>query len=195
MKLTVTIPSQGRLLEAALFIPPQNTKELAPAILFEGSMTGATLRLTEHLAEELSHEGFVCLVLDHSFYSEDETSALSWESPGKRVADIKAALEFLKQHATTDGDCVVGVGVSVGAEYLARAIRETNICKGFVMVQGTYDDAQNFIGEMDIPSTILNEQDLSVTADEISIWARALLNNPQGLYRPYDSADWRTSHR
>ena len=195
MKLTVPIPSQERLLEAALFIPPYDAKELAPAILFEGSMTGATLKLTEHLAEELSHEGFVCLVLDHSFYSEDETSALCWESPGKRVADIKAALKFLKQHAITDADCVVGVGVSVGAEYLARAIRETDVCKGFVMVQGAHDDAQNFIGEVDIPSTILNEKDLSATADEISIWARSLINKPQSLHRPYGSADWRASHR
>lgn len=192
MKLTVTFTSQGRMLEAALFLPPQSTAELSPALLFEGSMTGATVMLTERIAHELSDEGFVCLVLDHAFYGDDEASAQAWESPTKRVEDIKAGLRFLSEQASTNRENIIGVGVSVGAEYLARAIKETNICKGFVMVQGPFDDAQNQIGEMDIPTLITDENHLETAIDEISIWAKTLFSEPHKMKSRHKSgsANW-----
>ncbi|MDG0816070.1 alpha/beta hydrolase family protein [Bdellovibrio svalbardensis] len=192
MKLTVTFSSQGRMLEAALFLPPQSTSELSPALLFEGTMTGATAMVTEHIAHDLSEEGFVCMVLDHAFYGDDESSAQSWESPYKRVEDIKAGLKILSEQATTDRESIVGVGVSVGAEYLARAIHESSVCKGFVMVQGPFDDAQNHVGNLDIPTLIVNENNLDAAVDEISIWVKTLLNRP-GNMKPLNKSapfDW-----
>jgi len=197
MKLTVTFTSQGRILEAALFLPLESTSEPPPALLFEGSMTGATAPVTEHIAHELSEEGFVCMVLDHSFYGDDEASAQAWESPSKRVEDIKAGLKFLSEQATADHESLIGVGVSVGAEYLARAVRETSFCKGFVMVQGPFDDAQNQIGSLDIPTLIVDENYLDAAVDEISIWVKTLFGRP-GHTKPAHKAgpvDWSVSEK
>lgn len=174
MKLTVTFTSQGRMLEAALFLPPQSQSDLVPAFLFEGSMTGATTQLTEYIARELSNEGFICMILDHSFYGDDESAAQAWESPAKRVEDIKAGLKFLSQQAAADEDSLIGVGVSVGAEYLARAIQETTYCKGFVMIQGPFDDSQNYVGSIGIPAIVIDENNLDAAVDEMSLWARTL---------------------
>ncbi|HWU41954.1 MAG TPA: hypothetical protein VN132_00910, partial [Bdellovibrio sp.] len=160
MRMTVTFTSQGRILEAALFLPPENTTELSPALLFEGSMTGATQQVSERMAHELSEEGFVCLVLDHSFYGDDEALAQAWESPGKRVQDIKAGLKFLSEQSAVNESAVVGVGVSVGAEYLAQAIHDLPLCKGFVMVQGPFDDSQNYIETLGVPTLIVDENNL-----------------------------------
>ncbi len=197
MKLIVTFTSQGRMLEAALFLPPQSTAQLAPALLFEGSMTGATIPLTEHIASELSNEGFVCLVLDHAFYGDDEASAQAWESPSKRVEDIKAGLKFLGEQAIADSESLVGVGVSVGAEYLARAIQETSFCKGFVMVQGPFDDAQNQVGTLDLPTLIVDENNLDAAVDEISIWVKTLFDRPniRKQLRNVGPVDWSVSDK
>lgn len=196
MRMTVTFTSEGRILEASLFLPPHSTAELSPALLFEGTMTGATGPFTEHLAEHLSGEGFVCLVLDHSFYGDDEASPLSWESPGKRVEDIKAGLKFLSQQSTTDENSIVGVGVSVGAEYLARAVEQIGICKAFVIVQGPFDDAQNYIENLDIPTLLVEESDLEGTADEISLWVKTMFGRGGKKWRSgRPLVDWSVSDK
>lgn len=174
MKVTVNFASQGRLLEGSLFLP-EKAEEVAPTLLFEGSMTGATTQVTEYLAQEISKEGFVCLIIDHSYYGEEESAALPWESPVKRIEDIKAALSFLSEHAAVDKEKIVGVGVSVGAEFMAQVCRETNWCKGLVMVQGPFDDSQNLAGGLDIPTIVVDENHLDAAVDEIVLWVRTLL--------------------
>ncbi|KHD87712.1 MAG: hypothetical protein OM95_12875 [Bdellovibrio sp. ArHS] len=175
MKLTVTFHSQGRLLEGSLYLP-QNPSEHLVGLLFEGSMTGATRQLTQHIAREVSEEGFACLVMDHSYYSEDEGAAQSWESPSKRTEDIHAALSFLQRHSTVNPEKIIGVGVSVGAEYLAQVCRESNVCKGLILIQGPFDDAQNKAQDLDIPMVVVDETHLDSAIDETVMWARTLFN-------------------
>lgn len=189
MKITVTFNSQGRMLEGSLFIPDRDRSHQNAALLFEGSITGATSQLTEHLARALCDEGFVCMILDHNFFGDDEASPQAWESPSKRVEDIKAAMRFLQQQGPVDAERIVGVGVSVGAEYIARAIQQTDICRGFVMIEGPFDDAQNFVGHMDIPSTVIDSQNMESTVDQATLWIRTLFGDQMGR-TAQDFADW-----
>lgn len=175
MKLTITFTSQGRLLEGCLYLP-KNSSEHLVGLLFEGSMTGATNQITHYIAREVSEEGFACLVMDHSYYSEDEGAAQSWESPSKRTEDIHCALSFMQKHGTIDPEKIIGVGVSVGAEYMAQVCRESNVCKGLVMIQGPYDDAQNKAQDLDIPTVVVDETHLDSAIDETVMWARTLFN-------------------
>lgn len=191
MRITVNFTSQGRMLEGVMFLP-EDTKQATAACLFEGSATGATNQVTEYIAREVSEEGFVCLIMDHSYYGEYETSPLSWESPSKRIMDIKAALHFLEKHASVDKERIVGVGVSVGAEYLAQACDQTGVCKGLILVEGPFDDSQNVISKLDIPFIVVDETHLKSTVDEVVLWMRTLFQG--GLAqeaRP--SVDWSVS--
>lgn len=173
MKVTVNFSSQGRLLEGSLYLP-ENSDESAPTLLFEGSMTGATTQVTEYLAREISKQGCICLIMDHSYYGEEDSAPQPWESPVKRLEDIKAALSFLGAHAAVDKEKIVAVGVSVGAEFMAQVCRETNLCKGFVMVQGPFDDSQKEAQGLDIPTIVVDETHLEAAVDEIVLWVRSL---------------------
>lgn len=188
MKITVTFNSQGRLLEGSLFIPGPDETHQKAALLFEGSITGATSQYTERLARAISEEGFVCMILDHSFFGDDEAAPQAWESPSKRVEDIKSALHFLQEQGIVDPDRIAGVGISVGAEYIARAIQQTDICHGFLMIEGPSDDAQNFIGEMEVPSIVVDSQNFEATVDQATLWLRTLFGERAQSYK--DSVRW-----
>lgn len=189
MKITVNFSSQGRLLEGSLFLP-EGGEGLAPTLLFEGSMTGATAQVTEYLAKELSREGCVCLIMDHSYFSEFEGAPQPWESSLKRLEDIKAALQFLSSHSAVDKDKIVGVGVSVGAEFLGQVCRETNFCKGLVMVQGPFDDSQNLERDLEIPTLTVDESHLEAAVDEISLWVRSLFSGRGVVDLEATKVDW-----
>ncbi|WP_413942952.1 alpha/beta hydrolase [Bdellovibrio sp. HCB-162] len=195
MKITVTFTSQGRMLEGLLFLP-ESSQGVVPGLLFEGSMTGATNQIAELIAREVSLQGFVCLVMDHSFYGDDEGAAQPWESPSKRLEDIKAALRFLIEHAAVDSEKIVGVGVSVGAEYMAQVCRETNYCKGLIMLQGPFDDSQNVTRDLEIPSIVIDETHLDSAVDEVVLWTRTLFNGslPEQKNEP-QNIDWSRSDK
>lgn len=190
MRITVTFTANERLLEAALFLPDLDTKDSMPGLLFEGSMTGATAQVTEYAARQISQQGYVCMVLDHSFYGEDEMAPHPWESPAKRVEDIKAGLNFLSQQEVVDREKIIGVGVSVGAEFLAHAIRETNICKGLVMIEGPSDDAQNYVGELEIPTVVVDETHLDAAIEQTVLWVRTMWDQNRQWPSRDKSIDW-----
>ncbi|WP_374073975.1 alpha/beta hydrolase [Bdellovibrio bacteriovorus] len=195
MKVTVNFTSQGRMLEGLLFLP-DNVMGVSPALLFEGSMTGATNQITEYIAREASLQGLVCFIMDHSFYGDEESAAQPWESPSKRIEDIKAALEMLLEHAAVDHEKIVGVGVSVGAEYMVRVCQETRYCKGLIMIQGPFDDAQNTAKDLDIPSIVIDENHLDSAVDEVVLWTRTLFNGrlPEEAEAP-GKVDWSRSDK
>lgn len=176
MLVDVNFISQGRMLAAQLYMP-ENFPGLQPAILFEGAMTGATRRLTEVLAQEISEEGFVAMVIDHTYLGEDEASPEPWESPSKRVEDLKSAFRYLQDHPSVDGEKIIAAGVSVGAEYLAQACRDSGACKGIALLQGPFDDSQNVAKDLNIPSVVIDDTHLDSAIDETVIWARTLLSN------------------
>ena len=190
MKITVTFNANERLLEAGLYLPDIDTKDALPGLLFEGSMTGATAQITEYMARQISRQGFACMVLDHSFYGENELSPQPWESPAKRIEDIKAGLRFLQSQATVDPEKIIGIGVSVGAEFLGHAIRETDICKGFVMVEGPYDDAENYVGELEIPTVVVDEDHLDSAIDQTILWVRTMWDGNRQWPSRDKSIDW-----
>ncbi|MEN0057982.1 MAG: alpha/beta hydrolase [Bdellovibrio sp.] len=173
MKITIHFISQGRMLEGSLYMFELN-KGPVPGLLFEGSMTGATQQVTEFLARETSRHGFACLVMDHSYYGEDETATAPWESPSKRKQDIKEALDYLMHHVDVERDKIAGVGVSVGAEFLAEASRETPIMKGLVLIQGVFDDAEKVAERVDVPTFIVDETHLDAAVDETVEWIEKL---------------------
>lgn len=183
MKLTVNFASQGRLLEGTLYLP-DTTDEVMAGCLFEGAMTGATAQVVDYLAREVSHQGFVTLIMDHNYFGDDETAPQPWESPFKRLQDILAALHFLEDYGEVDKNRIFGVGVSVGGEFLAEASRRTDILKGLIFVESPTDDTRNRIARLDIPSIVVDEAHLETAVDEIVLWARTLFSSHREEHGP-----------
>lgn len=191
MKLTVNFTSQGRMLEGALYLPEDPEKVFA-AFLFEGSMTGATAQITEKLARDVSAEGFITLVMDHSYFSEDEQAPQPWESPSKRLQDIRSALGLLESHANVDKERILGVGVSVGAEYLVQVCQQGSSLKGLIFVESAQDDTRNLnLEHLGIPTQVVEEEHLDSAVEEIVLWARTLFNG--GPMQSSGTYDWSLS--
>ncbi len=179
MKVTVTFSAQDRLLEAGLFIPENNTQEEPrAAVLIEGAMTGAGKQISDAVARAMCDEGVVCMVLDHAFYTDDQVSPQSWESPSKRVADIVSALYFLKDHSIVNPDKIVALGISVGAEYMVKALENTNLCRGFIVMDDKIQELPDFAARVDVPTTQISNPDYENAARDAVIWADALFNLP-----------------
>lgn len=194
MKVTVNFTSQGRMLEGQLFLPLEDKGPFA-TLLFEGSITGATNQITEYLAREVSNQGFVCMMMDHSYYGDEESAAQPWESPSKRIEDIKAALNFLMEYPAVDKEKIVGAGVSVGAEFLTQVCKTTSLCKGLILVQGPFDDSQNVVGDLDIPTVVIDEAHLEAAVDEIVLWVRTLFNGRLVEDLKPSTYDWSQSEK
>lgn len=195
MKLSVNITSQGRMLDASLFLPDPVSEKPSTALLFEGSITGATNQISEYIATEICKQGFICLLLDHSFYGEDETAAQPSESPSKRIEDIKNAFRLLSEHPSVNPEHIIGVGVSVGAEFLAQACRESTLCHGLVLLQGPFDDAQNRVKDLTIPSIVIDETHLDTAIDEIVLWAKTVFNGNLPEEETSEKIDWSRSDK
>ncbi|QLY24270.1 hypothetical protein [Bdellovibrio sp. KM01] len=180
MKVTVTFNADDRLLEAGLFIPDNNPhEEPLAAFLIEGAMTGGASQISEKLARAISDEGVVCMVLDHAFYNDDQNAPMSWESPTKRVADIVAALHFLKAHSIVNPEKIVALGISVGAEYMAKALEFTNLCRGFIVIHDKKEEVPDFNRRVEVPITQITNHNIETTAQDAVTWTEALFRLPQ----------------
>ncbi|WP_413293358.1 alpha/beta hydrolase family protein [Bdellovibrio sp. HCB185ZH] len=182
MKISVTFNAEDRLLEAGLYIPDNNShEEPLAAFLVEGAMTGGASQISDKLARAISDEGVVCMVLDHAFYNDDQEAPMSWESPTKRIADIVAALQFLKEHSIVNPEKIVALGISVGAEYMAKALELTNLCRGFIVIHGKNEEVPDFNRRVDVPITQIMNQNVETTAQEAVTWTQALFNLPHAF--------------
>lgn len=180
MKVTVTFTAQDRLLEAGLFIPEHNTdEEPLAAVLIEGAMTGGATEISEKIARTISDQGVVCMVLDHAFYNDDQGTPHSWESPSKRVADIVAALHFLRDNNIVNPQKLIAMGISVGAEYMTKALEVTNLCKGFVIIQDRHDSTPDFAARIEVPTTRIILHNYEGAAEEAVAWITALFSSQQ----------------
>ncbi|WP_413582009.1 alpha/beta hydrolase family protein [Bdellovibrio sp. HCB288] len=192
MKVTVTFKAQDRLLEAGLFIPESNSdEEPLASVIIEGAMTGAGPKYADQVARRLCQEGFVCLVVDHAFYREDQRAPHSWESPSKRVADIVAALNFLKENNVVNPDKIVAVGLCAGAEYMAQALMNTDICKGFVIIDEDRDGVADLPSRLHIPATRITDYSYELASEDAAIWINTLFSQMSPLSR-HDFAAWNT---
>jgi dienelactone hydrolase len=180
MKVTVTFTAQDRLLEAGLFIPEHTIDEdpLA-AVLIEGAMTGGASEISDRVARTICEQGLVCMVLDHAFYNDDQMAPRSWESPSKRVADIVAALHFLRDNNIVNPQKLIAMGISVGAEYMTKALEVTNLCKGFVIIQDRHESTPDFASRVEVPTTRIASNSYEGAAEEAVLWITSLFNNQQ----------------
>lgn len=176
MIVTVNFTSHERMIEALLFLPEKAVEHQTTALLFEGSVTGVTNQITEYIADQVSSQGFVCLVMDHAFYGSTETVINAIMPPERRIEDLIAAMNFLKIHKAVDPEKIIGVGVSLGAHFMVEACRKTTLCKGLVIVRGPLDETPENLESLPVPHILIDESSLDSAADEITLWSRTLFN-------------------
>jgi fermentation-respiration switch protein FrsA (DUF1100 family) len=130
-----TFPSEGLTLVGNLFLP-QNYQEgtKLPAILITGSWTTVKEQMPNLYAQKLADEGFIAFTFDFRTFGESEGEPRTYESPERKIIDIKHALAFLKTLPEVDTERIYGLGICASAGYMAGAAGEGSPMKKMALV-------------------------------------------------------------
>ncbi|MEO0572474.1 MAG: nuclear transport factor 2 family protein [Bacteroidota bacterium] len=131
----VTFNSNGIRLKGHLFTPPNFREEKKyPTAIVTGSWTSVKEQMPDEYASLLAKEGFVTLTFDFTGFGESEGQPRYLEDYNIKIADIKAAVDFLSQHPNVDSNAITGMGVCASSGYMAHATAQDKRIAKLVLV-------------------------------------------------------------
>lgn len=107
------------------------------AVVLTSPLTSVKEQATGAYAASLAERGWMALSFDHRGFGGSGGAPRQFESPRRKVEDVKAAVSFLKGLASDVGP-VVAVGVCAGGGYMAQAVAEDSRIAAFAGVAGYY---------------------------------------------------------
>ncbi len=115
-----TFVSEGDKLAGKLFIPADyKEKDRIPAIIVVGSWITVKEQMASTYGKKLAAEGFATLVFDFRGYGESGGEPRQFESPQRKIQDIKNAVTFLRTVPMVDPDRIGGLGICAGSGYMS----------------------------------------------------------------------------
>lgn len=116
-----------------------------PAITLIGPMTYVKEQAPTNYAIRLAQRGFAALVFDCRYRGESGGEPRAYENPLHKVADIRAAVEFLATRPEVDADKLAGLGICQGSSEMLRAVADEPLIKVTATVAGQYRDHEGDI--------------------------------------------------
>ncbi len=131
----VVFNSQGNLLKGHLFLPPGfDALKTYPTSIVTGSWTSVKEQMPDEYASLLAQQGFITLTFDFTGFGESEGQPRQVEDYHLKIADIKAAVDYLTQNKNVDQNDLSGLGVCASSGYMAHATAEDPRIKKLVLV-------------------------------------------------------------
>jgi uncharacterized protein len=112
-----------------------------PALVLMGPLTSVKEQVTGNYASAMARRGFASLSFDHRFFGESGGEPRQYESPPKKVEDVRHAIDFLTRLPEVDGSRIGAIGVCAGGGYMARAVEADRRIGAFAAVAGFFHDA------------------------------------------------------
>jgi uncharacterized protein len=135
----VTFSADGLTLVGDLSVADQG----APAVVLTGPFTGVKEQVVGTYAARLHDRGFTTLAFDHRGFGESEGRRAHEDSQGK-LADLRAAVGFLRAHPAVHPDRLAVVGVCLGGGYAVRAAAGDPRIRAVVGIAGGYNSPARF---------------------------------------------------
>jgi fermentation-respiration switch protein FrsA (DUF1100 family) len=111
------------------------------AFVTTGPLTSVKEQAAGAYAKALAQRGYAALAFDHRTFGESDGRPRQFENPAAKIADIRAAVAALRANPSTRALPLAGIGVCVGAGYMARAIAEEKAFAAFAGVAGYYAES------------------------------------------------------
>lgn len=127
----------GITLVGDLRVPAQGGR--APGLVFTGPFTGVRDQVTGRYADRLAAAGYVTLAFDHRNFGESGGRPRRQEDPQGKLADLRAAVSFLRAHAQTDPERIGAVGICLGGGYALKFAAFDPRVKVFAGIAGAYN--------------------------------------------------------
>jgi len=133
-----TFTSGGESLVGNLFQPKDGAA--TALVVTTGPFTSVKEQAAGVYAEALAERGFAALAFDHRCFGQSGGEPRQFESPARRIEDIRNAAAALLDDARFAGLPVNGLGVCYGAGPMAIAVHEADSFTAFAGVAGVYTD-------------------------------------------------------
>lgn len=131
----VSFLSNGVNLQGHLFFPPNfNKAQKYPTAIVTGSWTSVKEQMPDEYASLLAQEGYLSLTFDFTGFGESEGQPRQVEDSALKIADIKAAVDFLTNHPNVDTEALIGMGFCASSGYMAHATGQDKRIKQLILV-------------------------------------------------------------
>lgn len=131
----VSFISEGDKLIGTLYTPANYKEgERIPAVIVTGSWITVKEQMAGTYAKKLAAEGFSTLVFDFRGFGESGGEPRQYESPHRKIQDIKNAVTFLQTLPMIDPNRIGGLGVCASSGYMAIAAAEDKRIKAFTSI-------------------------------------------------------------
>jgi len=144
---SVEFPSGGTTLRGNLYVPA-DLDEASGAVPILGPYCYVKEQAPVQYATRLADEGFVALAFDARHHGASEGEPRRYEDPHTKVADLRAALDFLTTRPEVDPSQLAAVGVCEGSSEVLRAAVDDDRLTAVATISGHYRDHGNDIALM-----------------------------------------------
>ncbi|ARV58998.1 alpha/beta hydrolase [Nostocales cyanobacterium HT-58-2] len=140
----VTFQSEGVKMVGNLYLPADyKPGDKLPATVVTGAWTTVKEQMPDLYAKKLAAQGLATLTFDFRFWGESGGEPRQYESPQKKIQDMKNAVTYLQSLPMIDANRIGGLGVCASAGYMAQTIAEDNRFKSFVTVAAWLHDPES----------------------------------------------------
>lgn len=140
----VTFQSEGIKMVGNLYLPASyKPGDKLPAIVVTGAWTTVKEQMPDLYAKKLAEQGLATLTFDFRFWGESGGQPRQYESPEKKIQDIKNAVTYLQSLPMIEANRIGGLGVCASAGYMAEAVAEDARLKSFVTVAAWLHDPES----------------------------------------------------
>ena len=108
------------IIAADLYMPPiGDPKKRFHALVITGPGSSVKEQIAANYARALAARGFIVLTFDPTYQGASSGQPRDLESPAARIADLRAAVDFLMKHNQVDDRRIGMLGVCAGGGYAA----------------------------------------------------------------------------
>lgn len=131
----VEFTSGGERLAGDLHLPDgAGPDRPVPAMVVAGAWMTVKEQMPARYARALAERGLAALAFDFRGWGRSGGDRRQFEDPARKVEDIEAALGFLATHPAVDATRLGGLGICVGAGYMAHAAARAPAMRALALV-------------------------------------------------------------
>jgi len=133
----VNFTVSGTNVVGLLHLPAQAPRA---ALVLTGPLTSVKEQAPGAYARAMAARGYAALAFDHRTFGQSAGEPRQYESPPRKIEDIRAATSFLRDQLTLAGLPLGAIGVCAGGGYMAAAVASEPRLEAFAAVAGVFPD-------------------------------------------------------
>lgn len=105
-----------------------------PAVIVSGAWMTVRQQMAARYARELAERGVTAMVFDYRGWGESGGDRRQYEDPTSKIADTRAAFEYLASRLEADAARIGGLGICASSGYMVHAALETPVAQSIALV-------------------------------------------------------------